>query len=127
TVMGTPEYMAPEQATGDELDDGVDIFGLGALLYEILGGQAPYAGKTVMDIVNNAARGKFTPLLRTAGGKRTPRGLAAITEKCMKRRRERRYENVAELLYDLRAYEDGEPLKALPDSPLDTLRRFARN
>jgi serine/threonine protein kinase/tetratricopeptide (TPR) repeat protein len=127
TVMGTPEYMAPEQATGDELDEGVDIFGLGALLYEILGGQAPYAGKTVMDIVNNAARGKFTPLLRTAGGKRTPRGLAAITEKCMKRRRERRYENVAELLYDLRAYEDGEPLKALPDSPLDTLRRFAKN
>jgi len=126
TVMGTPEYMAPEQATGDELDEGADIFGLGALLYEILCGQAPYAGKTVMDIVNNAARGKFVPLLRTPGGKRTPRGLAAITEKCMKRRRDRRYENVAELLFDLRAYADGEPLLAMPDSFLDTLRRFAK-
>lgn len=60
SVMGTPAYMPPEQAPGeiDRLDDRADVFGLGAILGEILTGKPPYIGKDGMEIFRQATRGK---------------------------------------------------------------------
>ncbi|MCY3023910.1 MAG: protein kinase, partial [Planctomycetota bacterium] len=125
TIVGTPEYMAPEQAAGETNDEGVDIFGLGALLYEILTGQPPYSGKSVREVVTKAVHGRFTPLARTAGGRKAPPALAAIARKAMARDRRERYASVDELLRDLRAYAVGDSISALPDTVFDRLRRFA--
>ncbi|MBI3830791.1 MAG: protein kinase [Planctomycetes bacterium] len=125
-TVGTPEYMSPEQAAGDPLDEGADIFGLGGVLYALLTGHAPIRGKSVEDTVSNAAHGKFTPLRRTGAGKQLPAALVAITEKCLEKSRKERYRNAKHLLRDLRAFAAGEAVSALPDTSLDRLRRFAR-
>ncbi|MCW8129449.1 MAG: protein kinase [Planctomycetota bacterium] len=125
-TVGTPEYMSPEQAAGEALDEGADIFGLGGILYAILTGQAPIRGKSVEDTVSNAAHGKFVPIRRTASGKIAPAALVAIAEKCISRDRRDRYKSARNLLRDLRAFAAGEAVSALPDSALDRLVRYAR-
>jgi serine/threonine protein kinase/tetratricopeptide (TPR) repeat protein len=126
TVVGTPGYMAPEQAAGETVDEGVDIFGLGTLLYEILIGSAPFAGKTVRELLLNSAEGRIKPVPKKVRGRAIPKGLAAIAEKCLRFERRDRYATTAELLHDLRAYSAGDPISALPDSAADKLKRFAR-
>ncbi len=61
SVMGTPAYMPPEQALGevDRLDERCDVFGLGAILCEILTGQPPYVAEDSQDLFRMAARGKM--------------------------------------------------------------------
>ena len=126
TVVGTPPYMAPEQASGKPLDEGVDIFGLGALLYEMLTGQPPHSGKSLREVLARAAKGRVTPVNRTLRGRRAPRALAAMAYKCLAARREERYATVDELLRDVRAYATGERVSALPDTALDVALRFMR-
>jgi len=125
-TVGTPEYMCPEQAAGDPLDEGADIFGLGGVLYAMLTGQAPVRGKSVEDTVSNAAHGKFMPVRRTEAGRHLPAALVAIVEKCLAKQRKDRYRSTAGLLRDLRAFSAGEAVSALPDTALDRFRRFTR-
>ncbi|MBK8480231.1 MAG: protein kinase [Proteobacteria bacterium] len=61
-AMGTPEYMAPEQATGRACDHRSDIYSVGSLLYEMLAGQPPHWGETVVEIFDHMANGSITPL-----------------------------------------------------------------
>ena len=117
TVVGTPGYMAPEQAAGDEIDEGVDIFGLGALLFEILTGSAPYTGKSVQEILANSAQGRTRAIPKTVHGRKIPGALAAIAMKCVQRDRRDRYASAADLIHDLRAYAAGEPVSALRRIP----------
>ena len=126
TVVGTPGYMAPEQAAGDDIDEGVDIFGLGALLYEILTGSAPYTGKTIQEILANSAAGRTRAIPKTVRGRTIPSALAAIATKCVQRDRRDRYASATDLIHDLRAYAAGEPVSAIPDSADQRLKRFAR-
>jgi serine/threonine protein kinase/lipopolysaccharide biosynthesis regulator YciM len=125
-VVGTPEYMAPEQAAGEKLDEGVDIYALGALLYAILTSQAPRNGKSVQEVISKAAQGHFVPVRRTIKGKKVPVALAAITQKCLRPYREQRYGSVDELLADLRNYAAGREVSALPESFFDRALRSAR-
>jgi PAS domain S-box-containing protein len=62
-IVGTPAYMAPEQAAGrqDQIDERTDIYGLGAMLYEILTGQPPFTGSTTLEVLQNAIRGNPPP------------------------------------------------------------------
>ena len=63
-VMGTPAYMAPEQARGEPVDQRADVFALGAMLYHLLAGVPPYNARTATDVIAAAALGKVVPLAR---------------------------------------------------------------
>ncbi|MEM9075035.1 MAG: serine/threonine-protein kinase, partial [Myxococcota bacterium] len=61
-VFGTPEYMAPEQARGDDLDHRADVFAAGVLFYEMLAGRRPFEGNTSFQVLLGVLQGEFTPL-----------------------------------------------------------------
>jgi len=98
-VLGTPAYMAPEQAAGDvdRIDERTDVFALGALLYHVLTGRAPYSreGASVERTLSDAASANFPPLAEAAP--RAPAALAAICARAMARQPEQRYATAAAL------------------------------
>ncbi|HVP44566.1 MAG TPA: bifunctional serine/threonine-protein kinase/formylglycine-generating enzyme family protein [Terriglobales bacterium] len=128
-IAGTPAYMAPEQAEGriSELDERTDIYALGAMLYEILSGKAPYEGGDAMEVLRRVRKEPPPRLLVGAHGfKPIPRELKAICEKAMQRRPEDRYRSASAMLRDLEAYLDDRPVSACPDSALQRLGKWAR-
>ncbi len=105
-VLGTPAYMAPEQAAGDPVDERADVYALGAMLYEVLAGVGPHHGKTIEDVLLNVVGGKIRPL-----GERVPelpRDLVAIVGKAMAHAPAARYRTARELADDLRRYVTGQ-------------------
>ena len=126
SLVGTPQYMAPEQAKGGAVDVRTDIFGLGGILYRILTGRSPNDGVDYMGTVMNAALGDVVPVRSQPGGRRVPVELAAIADKCLAIQPADRYPSADDLLADVRAYLAGEAVKARPDSPLGRLLRLAR-
>ena len=99
-VMGTPGYMSPEQARGERVDARTDIFSLGAMLYEMVAGRAPFAGATTSEIIAAILRDE-PPLLSRAAPK-TPPELERMVGKALRKNREERYQTVSELLADLK-------------------------
>jgi len=97
SVMGTPAYMAPEQARGeiDRIDERTDVFALGAILYQILTGRAPYEGKTVADIVAKARDAAFAPVASIE--RKAPPVLVALASRAMARAPEDRFQSAVEL------------------------------
>ncbi|MGE0706962.1 MAG: protein kinase [Planctomycetota bacterium] len=112
-VMGTPAYMPPEQAEGDKagMDQRVDVYSLGAILYELLTGQAPFQGDQ-MQLLKKVFMDDPAPL-RTLRPE-APRDLALVCEKAMAKDRELRYASAGELAADLAALRRGEPISARP-------------
>lgn len=124
-IMGTPQYMAPEQARGNarNLDRRADIYSLGAILYELLTGRPPFtAGSEVELLLALLEQDPTPPRLLEPG---LPADLEVITLKCLCREPERRYESALALADDLRRYLRGEPITARPASRLYRLRRLA--
>ncbi len=80
-VIGTPAYMAPEQAEGrlEDIDERTDVYGLGAMLYEILTGRPPFAGSSTLEVLRLAIRGN-----PTAPRDHWPEAPAALQEICLK-------------------------------------------
>jgi serine/threonine protein kinase len=104
-VAGTPGYMAPEQARGERVDEGVDIFGLGAILYEILSGRVPYKGER-RNLLMEAARGAVVPLAQVVGAEVSPH-ICAVADRALSPHREDRYGSVEEFQNDLRLFLQG--------------------
>ncbi|HUS66817.1 MAG TPA: protein kinase [Kofleriaceae bacterium] len=102
-VLGTPAYMAPEQARGEELDERADVFALGALLYHVLAGRAPYVAGDVEAILALARAGDAPPLPEAA-----PAELRAITHKAMAKGAADRYATAAQLAEDLVRFQTGQ-------------------
>ncbi len=104
SVVGTPAYMSPEQASGqiDQIDERTDVFALGALLYHLLVGHAPYVGATAAAVVARAAKAEHDPIASAAAS--APRGIREICEKAMARDPRDRYRTAAELADALEAY-----------------------
>lgn len=108
-VAGTPAFMAPEQAEGrlDALDARTDVYGLGAVLYTLLTGRAPFSGEPLV-VLEAVKRGRFSPPGRVA---RVPRELDAVVRKAMALRPDDRYASVDALREDIEAWLQRRPLR----------------
>jgi serine/threonine-protein kinase len=108
-VLGTPAYMPPEQARGetDRLDERADVFGLGAMLCEILTGQPPYAGSTRSDILARAREAVLTDAFSRLDHSGADADLVALAKNCLAPRREDRPANAGVVARALSAYRDG--------------------
>ena len=98
-IVGTPAYMAPEQANGDPLSVQSDLFSLGILLYEMLTGVKPFLGENNTEILARIVRNKYVSPERINPG--IPVALRRIVKKILRKDPLRRYQNSTELIYDL--------------------------
>ena len=109
-IMGTPSYMSPEQARGEELDQRADVYSLGAMLYEVLVGEPPHTGDNAVQILDSALAGLPPPIERYQP--HAPPDLVAIARKAMARSREARYPTAVELAEDIRRFQTGQLVTA---------------
>jgi serine/threonine protein kinase len=122
-VMGTPSYMAPEQACGDTRNMGpaCDVYGLGAILYELLTGRPPFLAATHLDTVLQVLNQE--PLPPRMINRQLDADLDRVVLKCLEKEPGRRYKSALELAEDLRRYQDGEPVSARSVNLLERLQR----
>jgi serine/threonine-protein kinase len=108
-VVGTPCYMAPEQVEGlhEETDERTDVFNLGATLYHVLTGQAPYQGGNYYTLMVAALHCDARPPEEIVEGDRIPSELLAITRRAMAARPEDRYPSVMDLKRDIERFLNG--------------------
>ena len=123
-IMGTPAYMAPEQAGGEigRIGPGTDIHALGAILYEMLAGCRPFGGDTLMEMLMQVLEYQPEPPSRWRPG--LPRDLDAICLKCLEKDPDRRYSTAAALADDLERFLAGKSITARLAGAWDRLRRL---
>ncbi|HEY3447404.1 MAG TPA: protein kinase [Myxococcales bacterium] len=124
-AVGTPAYMSPEQATGQNtlVDELSDVWGLGSVLYEVLTGQPPFEGSTVSKTLDMVATGHLVPV-RTRCPE-APAELAAIAEKALSHARSARYQSAKELTGEIQAYMTGGRVRAHAYSTWELIKRAA--
>ena len=122
TVLGTPHYMPPEQARGLPVDERADVYALGAMLYFLLTGAPPHAGKSAAEALAAAADGSIEPVERREP--EAPPDLVAIVDKAMAPSPAERYPTAQELAADLRRFQTGQLVSAYRYSTRELLRRF---
>ncbi len=105
-AMGTLAYMPPEQFRGDRVDARADVFALGACLYQLVTGRAPYAEGSIGEVSRRVERAEYAPLEEVEPG--APKELAAIARKAMAREPGDRYASAKELAADLRRFQTGQ-------------------
>ncbi len=124
TVFGTPGFMAPEQARGEELGTGGDVYALGATLYQLLAGKPPHAGDSATDMLAKTLRHQIIPLEQIAPG--APAELVTIVTKALALEAVDRYPDAAALGEDVRRFLAGQIVAAHRYTPQQKLVRFAR-
>ena len=126
SVLGTPHYMAPEQARGEvtRLDRRADVYSLGATLYHLLTGTYPVQGSNHLEVLSNIPT--VEPRPPRALDKDIPADLEAIVLKCLEKERSARYDSARALAEDLDRFLNGEPVRARPAGLWYRLRKKAR-
>jgi protein kinase-like protein len=111
-LLGTPEYMAPEQAEakGRAVAEPADVYALGAILYECLTGWPPHRAANRIDLLVRVISAEPVPLRRLNA--KVPKDLETVCLKCLEKKPHSRYPGAAELADDLRRYLNGEPVRA---------------
>jgi tetratricopeptide (TPR) repeat protein len=126
SIMGSPGYMAPEQAAGQAKQVGplADVYALGAILYELLTGGAPFRGTTALEIIEQVRHAEPMPPSRLVPG--LLRDVETIALKCLQKEPGKRYDSAAALAEDLRRFLRGETILARPVSPVERGWRWCR-
>ena len=106
-LMGTPEYMSPEQAKGEKVDARSDLFALGIIFYEMLTGISPFKADTAMAMMFKRTQVRATPLSQLNIG--VPPVISDIVSKCLEIETEERYQSAREVIQDLEAWKGGVP------------------
>jgi WD40 repeat protein len=121
-MLGSPSYMAPEQADARhrEVTTATDVYGLGAVLYELLAGHPPFAGPSPLATAKLVLEEMPAPLPEA------PRDLATICLKCLAKEPAQRYASAISLAEDLERFARGEPIRARPVTAPEALWRWAR-
>ncbi len=136
TVMGTPQYMPPEQARGEifRLDQRTDIYSLGAILYQFLVLRPPVSGKPLQELLDDVRASRITPPVAAVGtkrqphlpGGRVPESLAAVAMKALAHDPAKRYQRVTDLQQEIAFYQGGFATGAEQASAFKLLALFLR-
>jgi WD40 repeat protein/serine/threonine protein kinase len=123
--VGTPSYMAPEQATGrsHSMTPAVDVYALGSVFYALLTARPPFQGDNPLETVFHVVHDEPVPPSRLQLG--LPRDLEVICLKCLQKEPRRRYPHPSDLAADLRRFLDGQPIQARPAPTWERIWKWA--